>query len=90
MAGTPAATSGLQAGDKILAIDGTPVRPADIPRIISSSKGHALVVRVERDHHVRDDRAGAPEEDLRRLPPRFRPEGAGLVSAGRRSRSPCA
>jgi len=53
MAGTPAATSGLQAGDKILAIDGTPVRPADIPRIISSSKGHALVVRVERDHHVR-------------------------------------
>lgn len=53
MAGTPAAKSGLQAGDRILAIDGTPVRPKDIPRLISSSKGNALRVRVERDHQVR-------------------------------------
>lgn len=52
MSGTPAAQSGLQAGDKILAINGTPVRPPDIPRLISSSKGHAITVRVERDGRV--------------------------------------
>ena len=52
MSGTPAASTGLRAGDKILAINGTPVRPADIPRLISGSKGSALRVRVERDHQV--------------------------------------
>jgi regulator of sigma E protease len=52
MSGTPAAQSGLRPGDTILAINGTHVRPTDIPRIISSSDGHPLRVRVERDHHV--------------------------------------
>jgi regulator of sigma E protease len=50
--GTPAAKAGLRAGDKILAIDGTPVRPRDIPRLISASQGHAITVRVERASHV--------------------------------------
>ncbi|MDX6410989.1 MAG: regulator of sigma protease, partial [Gaiellaceae bacterium] len=52
LAGTPAAKAGLQVGDKILAINGTPVRPQDIPRIISASAGHAVTVRVERAGHV--------------------------------------
>lgn len=52
MTGTPASQSGLRPGDAILAIDGTPVLPTDIPRIISSSNGHPLRVRVERDQHV--------------------------------------
>jgi regulator of sigma E protease len=49
VADTPAATMGLQAGDRILAIEGTPVGPSDIPRTISSSKGRPLTVTVERD-----------------------------------------
>jgi regulator of sigma E protease len=52
MSGTPAAQTGLRPGDTILAINGKPVRPPDIPRLISSSNGKPLVVRVERDHHV--------------------------------------
>ena len=57
LAGTPAAQAGLHPGDKILAIDGTPVRPQDIPRIISSSQGQPLTVRVERDRPDCHDRA---------------------------------
>src|SRR3954462_3996586 len=37
--GTPAARSRLQAGDQILAIDGTPVKgPADVARVIYASE----------------------------------------------------
>jgi regulator of sigma E protease len=52
LAGAPAAKVGLHPGDKILAIDGTPVQAKDIPRIISSSNGHPLVLRVERGDRV--------------------------------------
>ena len=52
LSGTPAAKAGLRAGDTILAIDGKPVHPSDIPRIISGSQGHAVVVRVRRGGHV--------------------------------------
>jgi regulator of sigma E protease len=50
--GSPAAQVGLHPGDKILAINGTPVRPSEIPRLISSSKGKPIVVRVQRDRRV--------------------------------------
>ena len=40
---------GLQPGDRIVAIAGQPVRPADIPEVISSSKGRPLTLVVERD-----------------------------------------
>jgi len=53
LAGSPAAKAGLHSGDTILAIDGKAVRPKDIPHVISSSKGQALVVRVQRDQRVR-------------------------------------
>ncbi len=46
---SPAATMGLQAGDRIVGIDGTRVRAADIPRTISGSQGEPLTVVVVRD-----------------------------------------
>ena len=49
VADTPAAAVGLQPGDRIVAIAGQPVRPADIPEVISSSKGRPLTLVVERD-----------------------------------------
>jgi regulator of sigma E protease len=49
VADTPAAAMGLHPGDKILAINGTPVGPNDIARTISSSDGRPLTVTVERD-----------------------------------------
>jgi regulator of sigma E protease len=45
---SPAARAGLQPGDRIVSIDGTPVRPADISRLISDSEGRPLTVVVER------------------------------------------
>jgi regulator of sigma E protease len=48
--GTPAMHMGLQAGDRIVAINGRPVRKAkDIPHVVSTSKGRPVVVLVRRD-----------------------------------------
>ena len=45
-----AARMGVQAGDRILAVDGQPIRqPADIPRVISRSGGDAVTLVVKRD-----------------------------------------
>jgi len=49
VSGSPAHTAGLHAGDRLLAIDGTPVRATDIPRRISASHGKPLVLTVVRD-----------------------------------------
>jgi regulator of sigma E protease len=46
---SPAAHAGLQSGDRIVSIDGTVVRPADISRLITGSSGKPLSVVVERD-----------------------------------------
>jgi regulator of sigma E protease len=46
--GSPAKTAGLQAGDRIVSIDGTAVQPEDISRLITGSDGKPLVVVVER------------------------------------------
>jgi regulator of sigma E protease len=49
VSGTPAAHMGLHSGDRILAVDGQPVQPRDIPRIISNSQGHPVTLVVKRD-----------------------------------------
>lgn len=49
--GTPAAAAGLQAGDRIVSIDGAVVQPADISQMISGSGGRKLTVVVVRDGH---------------------------------------
>jgi len=48
-AGSPAAHAGLQAGDRIVSIDGALVRPEDISHKISGSDGRKLTVVVVRD-----------------------------------------
>ena len=49
VSGTPATQMGLRSGDQILAVDGQPVKPPDIPRIISTSQGHGVTLLVRRD-----------------------------------------
>jgi regulator of sigma E protease len=45
---SPAAAIGLQTGDRIVSINGVPVRPGDISRTISASDGKPLTLTVER------------------------------------------
>src|SRR5215475_10117171 len=46
---TPAAHMGLQAGDRVVAVDGRSVEsPTDIPKTISHSHGHAVTLLVDR------------------------------------------
>jgi regulator of sigma E protease len=47
--GSPAASAGLRAGDRIVSIDGTAVQPEDISSVISGSEGRRLTVVVDRD-----------------------------------------
>ena len=47
--GRPAASAGMQPGDRIVAINGATVQPADIPDRISGSNGRPLTVIVQRD-----------------------------------------
>jgi regulator of sigma E protease len=47
--GSAAAAAGLQAGDRIVSIDGAVVEPEDISRLISGSDGRKLTVVVMRD-----------------------------------------
>ena len=69
VAGKPAARAGLAAGDRILAIDGVPVRsPADVAAATNAKPGAAVVFRIERGREVQDvefvtevgERAGRP------------------------------
>ena len=46
---SPALAAGLQAGDRIVAIDGRPLEPGDIPERISASEGRPLGVTVVRN-----------------------------------------
>ena len=53
LAGTPAARMGLQAGDKIVSVDGRSVQtPTDIPKTISHSHGHPVTLLVSRDGKI--------------------------------------
>jgi regulator of sigma E protease len=47
--GSPAQAAGLQPGDRIVSIDGQPVRAEDISTVISGSDGRPLTVVVVRD-----------------------------------------
>lgn len=53
-AGAPAAEAGLQAGDRIVSINGAAVEPADVSRRISSSDGGPLLLVVERNGSLRN------------------------------------
>jgi regulator of sigma E protease len=48
LAGKPAVKAGLRPGDRIIAIDGAPVKASQIPARIGESKGHPLVLTVLR------------------------------------------
>jgi regulator of sigma E protease len=48
LAGKPAVKAGLRPGDRIIAIDGLPVKASEIPTRIGDSKGHPLVLTVLR------------------------------------------
>jgi regulator of sigma E protease len=49
LANSPARSAGLHAGDRVVAINGAPVKPSDIADRISGSNGRPLVVTVRRD-----------------------------------------
>jgi regulator of sigma E protease len=53
LAKSPAAHMGLRSGDKVLAIDGTPLdRPGDIPKRISHSHGRPVTLQVARNGRI--------------------------------------
>jgi regulator of sigma E protease len=49
LSGHPAAAAGLRAGDRIVAIDGKPVKATQISSTIRGSRGRPLTLLVERD-----------------------------------------
>lgn len=61
-AGSPAAAMGLRAGDRITAIDGSPVSAGEISDRITASGGTPLVVTVTRDGAEVTLPATAPEQ----------------------------
>ncbi|CAN5686049.1 RIP metalloprotease RseP [soil metagenome] len=75
---SPAAEVGLEAGDRVIAINDETVTASDIPEIISGSEGAPLVLRVVRDGDeiVLGPVSARPIEDVYRLG--FGLEGVGL------------
>ncbi|MGI8480375.1 MAG: site-2 protease family protein [Gaiellaceae bacterium] len=78
---SPAAEVGLEAGDRVIAINDETVTASDIPEIISGSEGAPLVLRVVRggDEVVLGPVSARPIEDVYRLG--FGLEGVGLGPA---------
>jgi membrane-associated protease RseP (regulator of RpoE activity) len=75
--GGPAAAAGIQAGDRVVAIQGVPITSRDGgARLGGARAGAALDIAVERDGRRRDLRIvpGAPRTSASRapLPPRYR------------------
>jgi len=51
--GSPAFEAGLKSGDKIVAIDGNPVKVwSDIPKLVSKSGGRTLKITIERQKQI--------------------------------------
>jgi regulator of sigma E protease len=80
---TPAAAMGLQAGDRIVVVDGEPVGASDIPDAIAGSEGRPIVVTVVRNgEEVELGPASARAVDSTyRLGFSLAGEGLGLVEA---------
>jgi regulator of sigma E protease len=58
--GSPADKAGIQAGDRVVAINGARVTPENLPDAILGSKGHPITVTIERDGATRTLRAVTP------------------------------
>jgi regulator of sigma E protease len=82
-AGSPAATMGLRAGDRVIAIDGKPVDASDIPDAIEGSGGRPLVVTVVRNGKEVELGPQAPRrtDDTYRLGFALSGEGLGFFEA---------
>jgi regulator of sigma E protease len=80
---TPAAAMGLQAGDRIVSIDGEPVTASEIPDAIAGSEGRPVVVIVARGgEQVELGPASArPTDGTYRLGFALAGEGLGFVEA---------
>ncbi len=83
VAGTPAERAGLQAGDRIVAIDGTGVKASHISERIGDSGGKPLALTVKRDGGEVTLPPTAPElaDGRYRLGFRLRGEGLGPFEA---------
>lgn len=80
---SPAAAAGLEPGDTILAVDGTPVAADEISGRIAASGGMPLVLTVRREGETVDLRPVAPRPDGNgyRLGFRLRAKSLGAASA---------
>jgi regulator of sigma E protease len=80
---SPAASMGLRPGDRVVAIDGKPVDPSDIPDAIEGSEGRPLVVTVVRNRQEVELGPTAPRrtDDTYRLGFALSGEGLGFVEA---------
>jgi regulator of sigma E protease len=80
----PAAAVGLMVGDRILEIDKRPVKAADIPTRIQSSKGRPITLTVERERnlHLLGPVRPKKEEGVYRLGFRLRGERLSAPAAG--------
>jgi regulator of sigma E protease len=78
LAGTPAQHAGLLAGDRIVAIDGRPVKPGQISDRIAGSEGKPLRLTVRRDGKQVTVGPASPVASDGRYRLGFRLRGAGL------------
>jgi regulator of sigma E protease len=80
---SPAQTIGLQPGDRIVAINGTPVRPNDIAGTIGDSAGKKLTLTVVRNRKQLELGPVAPQlvDDRYRLGLGLEGSGLGIVPA---------
>ena len=79
--GTPAATAGLQAGDRIVSIDGAVVQAEDISHLISGSDGPHADGGGGQGRAARDAPADGRPAHRRHLPPRLHAVRRGAATA---------
>lgn len=88
-AGSPAASAGLQPGDRVVSIDGQPAAPEHIASLVGASGGKPIVVVVERRGQAVTLPATAPQlsDGAYRLGFVLAGEGLSLPAAARESLS---